>query len=144
MTLGTVLIEAPLQSGAMITMHKAFSQGRKLFAVPGQVDFESFEGNHRLIKTGEAQLVEKAEDVAECFQDLLGGCKKSPVLARERIALEVEEEKFLEQIPSRDLSFDEIAGLTKLTAMKLNIILMGLVLKKAIKEYPGKIYKKVV
>lgn len=144
MTLGTVLVEAPLESGAMITMHKAFSQGRWLFAVPGRVDFETFEGNHRLLKAGEAKLVEKAEDVAECFQDLLGDLKKGPVLAREKIFLEVEEEKFLAQIPARDLSFDEIAGLTKLTAMKLNIILMGLVLKKAIKEYPGKIYKKVV
>lgn len=52
MTLGTVLIEAPLESGAMITMQKGFSQGRKLFAVPGRVNDESFQGNHRLIKAG--------------------------------------------------------------------------------------------
>lgn len=143
LTLGTVLIEAPLESGALITMRKAFSQERKLFAVPGRVDFESFQGNHQLIKAGEAQLVENAEDIAACFQDLLVDFKKTSVCAREKIALEVEEEKLLAQIPARDLSFDEIAGLTKLSAMQLNVILMGLVLKKAIKEYPGKIYKKV-
>lgn len=144
MTLGTVLIEAPLDSGAMITMHKAFIQNRELFAVPGRADYDSFQGNHRLIKAGEARLVESAEDIAECFQNLFVTEKSSPFLSRERILLEKEEEKFLEQIPSLDLSFDEIAKLTNLTARKLNIILMGLVLKKAVKEYPGKIYKKLV
>jgi DNA processing protein len=144
MTLGTVLIEAPVESGAMITMQKAFSQGRKLFALPGRADSESFQGNHRLIKSGEAQLVENAEDVVDCFRDLLRNSKKNPVFSKEMVFLEKEEQKFLEQIPSRELSYDEIAGLTKLNAMQLNIILMGLVLKKAIKEYPGKIYKKVV
>lgn len=144
MTLGTVLIEAPPNSGAMITMQKAFSQGRELFAVPGRTDFETFQGNHCLIKNGMAKLVEDAEDIAECFQDLISSSMKQTLFEREKIFLEPEEEKFLEQIPSYDLSFDEIAGLTKLTAMKLNILLMGLVLKKAIKEYPGKIYKKVV
>ncbi len=144
LSLGTVLIEAPLDSGAMITMHKAFFQHRQLFAVPGRTDFETFQGNHHLIKTGIAKLVEQAEDVSECFEGLLGGFKHQPNLVREKIDLEPEEEKFLAQIPSRDLSFDEVAGLTKLTAMQLNILLMGLVLKKVIKEYPGKIYKKVL
>lgn len=144
MTMGTVLIEAPIDSGAMITMQKGFSQGRKLFALPGRVDYESFEGNHRLIKTGEAQLIENAEDIAECFQDLIGGCMKATTLAREKVVLDADEEKLLAQIPFRDLSFDEIAGLTKLSAMKLNVLLMGLILKKAMREYPGKIYKKVV
>lgn len=144
MTLGTVLVEAPVESGAMITMHKAFSQDRKLFAVPGRADFETFQGNHQLIKTGKAQLVEKAEDIVEYFQDLFGALKIVPVLARKKVVLEPEEEELLNQIPTRDLSFDEIAILTKLTAMKLNILLMSLVLKKVIKEYPGKMYKKIV
>lgn len=144
MTLGTVLIEAPQDSGAMITMKLAFNQGKKLFAVPGRAGEESFKGNLSLIKAGEALLVENGNDIAECFQDLFGECKKPPVFAREKLTLELEEEKLLERIPRRDLSFDEIAGLTHLTARQLNILLMGLVLKKAMKEYPGKIYKKVV
>jgi DNA processing protein len=142
MTLATVLMEAPVDSGAMITMQKAFTQKRKLFAIPGQLDFPSFEGNHRLIKTGEAQLIENGQDVSAHFQDLLGSYKKE-VLRRERPTLEQEEEKLLECIPARELSFDEIAGITKYSTIKLNVILMGLVLKRAINEYPGKIYKKV-
>lgn len=144
LTLGTVLIEAPSESGAMITMHKAFSQNRRLFAVPGRVNDETFQGNHRLIKEGQAQMVENGQDIADCFKDLLGISKKSSPLVREKIALDKEEVYLLERLPTRDLSFDEIAGLTRLTAMQLNIILMGLILKSAIKEFPGKIYKKVV
>lgn len=144
-TLGAVLIEAPLESGAMLTMQKAFSQGnRKLFAVPGPAHFESFKGNHRLIKTGEALLVEDSEDILNSFQDLLSTFKTVPFFVENKIHLEEEEKKLLAQIPSRDLSFDEVAELTRLSAVKLNVLLMGLVLKKAIKEYPGKIYKKVV
>ena len=142
MTLGTVLIEAPLESGAMITMRKAFSQGRKLFALPGRVDMESFQGNHHLIKTGEAELIENAEDIAKNFEELISPGKMN--FLQERVVLEAEEEKLLAKIPSLDISFDEIARLTKLSAMQLNILLMSLVLKKAIREYPGKIYKKVV
>lgn len=89
-------------------------------------------------------MAENGQDIAECFKDLLGMCQKKTVFAREKIALDTEEERFLAQIPARDLSFDEIANLTKLTAMQLNILLMGLVLKSAIKEFPGKMYKKVI
>lgn len=142
MTLGTVLIEAPVESGAMITMQKAFSQNRKLFALPGRADWESFGGNHSLIKTSQAQLIENAQDIASHFQDLLGNVRKTAVFTREKIELEPEEERLLNSLTVQEMTFDEIARLTKLPAMKLNILLMGLILKKAIKEFPGKIYKK--
>lgn len=144
MSLATLLIEGPLQSGSMITMQKGYSQGRKLFALPGRIDMETFQGNHQLIKTGEAKLIENAEDIALHFQDLLGDMKKTSLFAQEKVPLELEEERFLRCMPSQEMTFDEIARLTNLPAMKLNVLLMALTLKKAIKEYPGKIYKKVV
>jgi len=69
-TMGTVLIEAPIKSGAMNTMLKAQSQGRPIFAVPGRADVESYKGNNSLIKKGEARLVESAQEIAEYFDDL--------------------------------------------------------------------------
>lgn len=63
MTMATILIEAPRQSGAMLTMDRAFQQGRMTFALPGRADIENFKGNHELIKTGRAILVEDAYDV---------------------------------------------------------------------------------
>lgn len=144
MTLGTLLIEAPVKSGAMITMDRAYAQGRRMFALPGRADCESFRGNHMLIKSGKAQLVEEARDIRDCFEGLFGvGLGQKVATVQEtRIALEPEEQDFLSRLPAEELSIDAMLQLTKLPVIKLNILLMSLVLKRAIKEYPGKIYKK--
>lgn len=70
LTLGTFLVEAPLESGSMNTVSKALSYKKRVFALPGQAGSETFQGNHRLIKTGYASLVDNAEDIMGCFDDL--------------------------------------------------------------------------
>ncbi len=144
MTLGAVLIEAPLKSGAMITMEKGKSQGRPLFALPGRADVESFKGNHSLIKRGLASLVEGAEDVSSHFNGLFGnilfsGQKSAPPLAQ---SLEPEEVSLLKAMPSEERTIDELVESVQIPVGKLNVLLMSLVIKKMVKEYPGKIYKK--
>jgi DNA processing protein len=67
---GVLLVEAPLTSGAMITMYKGHLQEKRLFAIPGNIDSKSFQGNHLLIKKGIASLVETAQDILESFDDL--------------------------------------------------------------------------
>ncbi|MDR0611125.1 MAG: DNA-processing protein DprA [Planctomycetaceae bacterium] len=62
LSLGVLIIEAPPQSGALITATLAAKQGRKVFAVPGRVDQETSRGSHQLIRDG-AVLVESADDV---------------------------------------------------------------------------------
>lgn len=52
MSLAVVIVEAPLNSGALITADWAAEQGREVFVVPGPVDQPSFEGNHRLLREG--------------------------------------------------------------------------------------------
>lgn len=142
MTMGTILIEAPIESGAMITMNKAYRQNRKTFAIPGRVE-ENFRGNHFLIKNGRALLVENAEEIARHFNTLFGPIDTLPPIKKEQdIPLDREEEQLCRLIPSEETSFDAIYRLSKLPASKLNVLLMSLVLKKAIKEFPGKIYKK--
>lgn len=145
MSQGTLLIEAPIKSGAMITMDRAYEQKRKLFAIPGRLDQENFGGNHFLIKSGRAQLVEGAQDIANSFGDLFSS---QPVLLKnEEInvpELEEEEKKLLSLLPNEELSIEKIVLLTKLPIMKLNVLLMSLLLKKAVKEFPGKMYKKLV
>lgn len=143
MTMGSLLIEAPIKSGAMITMDRAATYRRKLFALPGRADCEDFRGNHSLIKSGQAMLVESAQDVLKSFEHLfdLAECKAS--LSAALTNLEQEEQDFLKLLPNGEFSIDEIMQITKLPVMKINVLVMGLVLKKAMKEFAGKIYRKV-
>lgn len=64
---GTVLIEAPVESGSMHTMRTAFSQRKKLFAIPALANVKSFAGNQRILESGYAKAVQSADDVDICI-----------------------------------------------------------------------------
>jgi len=126
----------------MITVDKAISYGRRVFALPGRVDSDSFRGNHFLIKTGRAQLCENSQDIIESFSDWFKEIENNPTVGKPQILLEAEEKVFLNLLPAHELSIEEIVHVTQLPMMKINVLLMSLKLKKVIKEFPGRIYKK--
>lgn len=69
MSLGVIVVEAALRSGALGTVQHALEQGREVFAVPGPIDSPLSQGCHRLIREG-AKLVECVEDVVDELRTL--------------------------------------------------------------------------
>jgi DNA processing protein len=135
---GVCLIESPLKGGGMLTMELALQQNRPLFAIPGRLDWPTFEGNHYWIQSQKAKLATKGEDLLKH----LNITKNQKVNELQLPLLTAQENQFLQKLPAEEKTIEELVLLTQLPMMQLNVFLTRLILKKAIKEFPGKIYKK--
>ena len=112
MTLGTVVVEADLHSGALITSNFATEYGRQVFAVPGRIDSPRSKGCHDLIKKG-AKLCEGAEDILSEFEYLFPAQQPPPSPGETGVlpALELSanEQKVYDALKTdEELSIDEV------------------------------------
>ncbi|WP_312325712.1 DNA-processing protein DprA [Stenotrophomonas sp.] len=102
LSLGTLVIEAALRSGALITARLAAEAGREVFALPGSVRNPRARGCHRLIRDG-AQLVETP---AEVVAGLTGAAAQLGQALRSRLAAPTEQARPTVPTPSPALPPD--------------------------------------
>ncbi len=145
LSFGMLLIEAPLKSGAMITMECSQKLKKLCFAITGRIDISTFTGNHFLIKEQKARLVENPQEMLSLLRP--GSrivYKNEEKQLSSFFNLTSEEENLIPFLKEEEVSIEELALCTKIPIAKLSSLLMGLVLKKKIREFPGKLYRKVI
>jgi len=143
LTLGTVVVEAGLHSGALITANMAVDNGRQVFAVPGRVDSPTSKGCHDLIKKG-AKLCESAEDILSEFEYLFPADQRPASDAapadRPAVPLSEKEQTVLQALGSQEEGLDEIIRASGLPPAAVSVALLGLEMKRLVKQLPGKLF----
>lgn len=166
LALGTLVVEAGLRSGSLITARLAATQGREVFALPGSIHNPLARGCHRLIRDG-AQLVETAAEIVETLAPaarMLGGelaarlqasepvesIKKQPGgdaveaatrgLARDD---DIDYQHLLRELGHEPATLDELVQRTGKSASALSSTLLMLELEARVETLPGGRYQRL-
>jgi DNA processing protein len=140
---GILVVEAGLNSGALITASQAIEQGRSVYAVPGHINAPTAHGSNRLIQQG-AKLVMDAGDILDDLQILLPEKQKLPEAScRPLPELSTDERLIYDAILPTETPIDQIAATSELPAAIVSSVLLRLELKRLVKQLPGKYFVKL-
>lgn len=138
----TILVEAAIKGGALITANIANSYGRDVFAVPGRCIDTYSAGCNALIKSNRAALVESGKDVLKAMSWIDEAPQSYTAQPNLFDQFNTEEKRILEIIQNKGVSSkEEIAiGLNK-AVQNVSGLLFNLELMGAIKALPGNNYQ---
>jgi len=134
MTRATLVIEAPLKSGSLMTAQFALDYNRDVLACPGQASSLKSSGANKLIKDG-AVLIESAEDVLGALS-----LKCSPREARSTPELGEDESLVWQALEDEPIHIDRLIEKTGLSAGRASAALLEMELKGFIWQHPGKMF----
>ncbi|HBH36138.1 MAG TPA: DNA-protecting protein DprA [Gammaproteobacteria bacterium] len=145
LSVGTLVVEAALKSGSLITARLAAEQGREVFAIPGSIHNPLARGCHGLIRQG-VKLVETAEHILEELSPLLADYQEST-----GIDAAEDDNQRMDQPPLLDdiylsmldcigydpLTIDELIHKSRLTPEAVSSMLLVLELQGYVESLPG-------
>ena len=145
LSLGTLVVEATVHSGSLITAKMAAEMGREVFAIPGSIHSPQSKGCHWLIKQG-AKLVETAQEIIEELRipraDTGAPEHTSSVTTTENPPNSTTQ-TILQAIGQGPTSFDAITQRTGLDAALLQTELLMLELNQQIARLPGGLFQQL-
>lgn len=130
-----LLPECKISGGTTITAECAIEQGKKLFAVPGNIYNKMSEGCNRYIKQQKAIMVLEPKEVLVALN--VTPPKKEKVKA---VQLSTDEILVMEALKKEDQHFETLLKITCMTSSELSILLFNLELKGLVKKLPGNYY----
>ncbi|CAK8719546.1 DNA protecting protein DprA [Candidatus Electrothrix laxa] len=159
LSLGVVIVEAAVRSGALITARLGLEQNREVFAVPGRIDSPKSEGPHRLLRQG-AALVSSVEDIlaelplsahsgeislSEDHEKISAVRLAAPSAMSRNVTslpndLSAAEKDLMSAIKSTSIDIEQLSEVTALPLNTLHGLLLGLELRGLIRQLPGQQY----
>ena len=146
---GTLVIEAAMQSGSLITARQAMEQGREVFAIPGSIHNPLAKGCHHLIRQG-AKLVETGDDVLQELASIISkynrrlpqaptkNCQNNKELSLDRdTEIDSGQQQLLDCMAFESVSIDTLVQRSRLTPEAISSMLVKLELRGFITSSGG-------
>ncbi len=142
---GTLVVEAALASGSLITARLTSEQGKDVFAIPGSIHSPQSRGCHALIRQG-AKLVESVNDILEELPPLHAprvAAASAPSSSNGANAASSPEDPLLEALGFEPVSLDALSARTGWGAAELQARMLGLELDGHVSRLPGGLFQRV-
>jgi len=138
---GLLVVEAGLNSGALITAQQANEAGRLVYAVPGPIDRPTCAGSNRLIQQG-AKLVASAADILDDLHALFPEPAKKTA-STGTTTLSEDERTVLAAVETSETMLDDIVAKCRLPTPRVSSTLLALEMKRLVKQLPGQQFVKL-
>jgi len=148
LSLGTLVVEAAIRSGSLITARYAGDQGREVFAIPGSIHNPLARGCHQLIRQG-AKLVETAQDIIDELGVLAASCYRQAedaddtAVTDDLFELDPEYKQLIDLMGFDTSSIDQLVRSCGLTPAEVSSMLLQLEMRGYIASCPGGTYNRL-
>lgn len=136
---GTLVVEAALQSGSLITARLCADQGKDVFAIPGSIHSPLSRGCHALIRQG-AKLVESVQDIMEEFPHWHAASASRDAASANT---DIETCPVLDALGHEPSTLDQLQARTGWPTASLQVRLMELELESAVARLPGGYFQRI-